>query len=472
MSGRAKVAAEHLPQVASLIAQLCTLAKEHQIYGAEHPRTAQGLEAYTEQCAQVRQLPGVGDGLLVAYHNERFFLENVPLPLKGHDGALLREQLGVGDRTGFQLELDLTTAQFASVLETLTRRASPDDEAEEDVSSCGFCWLTREQLHSLESSKIGGERRHMIMNLDDLPINQTVYVNTMNALMRFMEECSTEEIGDMEEVAQASDDLVGQIKQMPERILPLTTIPYDDNFTYYHSLNVALLTLAAARLLFEDEELLRRVGRAAILHDIGKVDVPMEILHKPGRLTEAEAELVMRHPVVGARRLASVADTDMLSVTVAFGHHIKDNGQGYPKVSRNFRMGPITTLLEVADIFEALTANRPYKKALTAAQAFEVLYSMPNMVSFHPYMDLMVRAIGFNPVGSRVRTADGEIAVVVGHHENDPRRPIIRTLSHSSEHDFQLADERIADSLSDTDELTESSVIALDPDEDYSLSIA
>ncbi len=469
MSGPARAEIDHLARVAALLEALCTWVKEHQLYGAEHPRTGQSLATLRSASGRVAAATGMQRPLIVSFQGGRFFLENLPLPVRLGSVQLLASALRERGKAGFRFALDVGEPRLAALLRVFQAQQGVAKQAAPSAES-GFQWLSTEELQNLEGGGLlSARRRHLLLALGNLQINETLYCTAMQTLAAFMEACSAGQVEDMSVMTEVSDQLVEAFTSSPGAILPLTTVPYQDNFTYYHSLNVALLTLNASRLVGAGDRQLRRIGRAALLHDLGKLEIPLEVLYKPGRLSAAEADIVMRHPVTGARRLAGLPGSDPLAVAVAFGHHIKDDGNGYPKVGSGFRLGAVTSLLEVVDIFEALTAYRPYKKALTPAQAFEVIYGMSHMGSFRPYLDLLVRAVGFNPVGSRVRTADGEIAVVVRHEGGDPRRPVIRPLQSDDAHAPALAEEKVAVSTDDTGVLHEASVVALDPEEDLAL---
>ncbi|MCI0651117.1 MAG: HDIG domain-containing protein [Planctomycetes bacterium] len=473
----APLEAPYLAAVAEALDRLCTLAKAVQIYGGEHRRARAALSDYLDKTRRVADFGAdAHKEFLIAYHDGRFYLENVPLPLQTQQCALLRQQLADGNYGGFQLSLQLEAADLLAVLKKIVATGTSNDITRAEVP--GFRWLSCNDVHQRAvAGRVYRRPINVLLGIPELNIDGRIYDATLLALTSFMEQCAEgpERIGDTATMMQIGNRLVGQFIESSDRILPLATVPYYDNFTYHHSLNVTLLTLSAARLVITDRTQLERIGQAALLHDIGKADAPNEILYKPGRLTDAEAKIVMNHPVSGARRLVQFPQIDPLSVSVAFGHHIKDNGHGYPKVSPGYRLGPVTRLLQVADIFEALTAHRPYKQALTAAQAFDVIYSMPNMGSFRGYIDLLLRAIGFNPVGSRVRTVDGQIAIVVGHSDGDPRRPIVRPV-HADGQGLRVDAARVATSTTaetasgETPQIAPDGVVALDPEEDVSVA--
>jgi len=455
---------DELQRIPDLVDALGSLTKYYQIYGVQHPRCQEALAKFREDALCLSQLPGIGTELVLAWHDRRLYLEHVPLPaLRRTEGSQLLAHLERLEMVGFRLKLDIGPEEIIEVLSLLASQPGTDSVA----AGCSyFRWISSQELSQLESSsRVRGMKGSVLAGLTELRIDELLYTGAMNTMEQFMKQYAEQEGGDLTQVSKVSGQLVRAILREPDQLIPLATLPYHDNFTHHHCLNVSVLTLRAASLLVQDEQQLDRICQAALLHDLGKIDVPYEILYKPGRLTATESEVMMQHPVTGARRLAATPRVDPLAAVVAFGHHIKDNGHGYPKVSTGYKLPPIVRLLEVVDIFEALTAHRPYKRGMTATQAFEVLYSMPNMASFRPYMDILVRAIGFNPVGSRVKTADGEIAVVVGHEGDDPRRPIIRVVQKNGD-TVSLSEARSALSHTDEAAVTTTTVFAIDPEEE------
>ncbi|MGE3167011.1 MAG: HD-GYP domain-containing protein [Planctomycetota bacterium] len=458
-----------LQRVSDLVEALDVLVKNYQIYGLAHPRTRRAADEYRRCAEVVRQLPGgSGDELVVRLHDDRFFLQRMPLPDRPHTARAILDIMKANGKSSFLLSLRPSEEEVFGQVEFLLGKTE---------TSSTFRWLTRDEFVERQGSSSGqNARANLLLGLDDLKVDHALCGRLLTTLSTFMSESTTEEAGNVAPLLEAGDELVEKFGVGANSILPVTTVPYYDNFTYHHSINVAVLAMSVAQHLVESKEQLRRVCQAALLHDLGKARVPNEILFKPGRLDAAELKCIEEHPVAGARMLARLPGMDPLAVSIAFGHHIKDNGRGYPQVSSGFRLSPVTRLIEVVDIFEALTAHRPYKKSLTATQAFEILYSMPDMESFKPYMDLLIRSIGYNPVGSRVKIATGEIGVVVGHKENDPLQPLVKPIRRRPDSTPYLETEAIAGvasvSSSPRSGLGESGVVALDPEEDEELVAA
>jgi putative nucleotidyltransferase with HDIG domain len=146
-------------------------------------------------------------------------------------------------------------------------------------------------------------------------------------------------------------------------VLPLLQLKEFDQYTTTHSLNVSVLTMALAEWLGMGAMDVRAFGVAGLLHDLGKVRIPKEVLTKPGKLTDEEWVVMRRHPVDGAKIIYE-SDRDLdLAAAVAYEHHIMINGQGYPR--RHFERGvhSASKLVHVCDVYDALRTNRPYREA-------------------------------------------------------------------------------------------------------------
>ncbi len=152
-------------------------------------------------------------------------------------------------------------------------------------------------------------------------------------------------------------------------VLPLLQLKEFDQYTTSHSLNVAVLAMGVAESLGCSPGEVRAYGMAGLLHDIGKVRIPREILVKPGKLTAAEREVMNQHPQDGARSiLQNEADLDVAAI-VAYEHHIMLNGGGYPRLHYRRDCALASRLVHVCDVYDALRTNRPYRDAWSAEKA-------------------------------------------------------------------------------------------------------
>ena len=232
----------------------------------------------------------------------------------------------------------------------------------------------------------------------------------------------------------AVDDAAGAVERTvadfdePSMLLALATQDDVDRFTVGHSVRVALLALQVARHLHADRDQMVRIGSAALLHDIGKSKVPQEILFKQGRLSAEEWHWMAQHPRLGAQLLLEQHDAvDPRAIGAAFCHHMGPNGEGYPQPTLPVAPSGISRLVRVCDVFEALTSVRPYKRALTAVEAYAVMFR--NERDFDPHwLRLFARTIGLFPTGTRLQLTSGAEAMVV-EQTRCPERPIVQLLS-------------------------------------------
>ena len=189
-------------------------------------------------------------------------------------------------------------------------------------------------------------------------------------------------------------------------ILPLLQLKEFDQYTTTHSLNVAVLAMGLAEHLGCSATEVRAFGVAGLLHDIGKINIPLEILTKPGKLTDSERTIINRHPVDGARLiLQSDEDLDLAAV-VAYEHHIMLNGEGYPAMHYDRPCALASRLVHVCDVYDALRTKRPYRDAWESDKVLAYLTERAG-IEFDP--DL---------VGAFVRMLrQGEARVAVLHDE-------------------------------------------------------
>src|SRR5262249_17314636 len=141
-------------------------------------------------------------------------------------------------------------------------------------------------------------------------------------------------------------------------------------------IRVCLMALNYARAFTNDQEFLLRVGSAALLHDVGKARVPFEVLHCKGRLSAEHRREMERHPELGAEILLDSKGVDPMAVTAAFGHHKTTSYGGYPKTLHQAQLSTVTKIVKVCDVFESLTAVRPYKPAMSPVRAYRIMMSM------------------------------------------------------------------------------------------------
>jgi putative nucleotidyltransferase with HDIG domain len=223
------------------------------------------------------------------------------------------------------------------------------------------------------------------------------------------------------------DGLAQAVAQNRTALLALTTLKNYDNYTFTHMVNVSILTMGQARGLGIDGPLLREIGLAALMHDIGKVRTPLEILNKPDKLTDTEFAIMKRHPVHGAEILRQTPDIPALAPVVAFEHHLRIDGTGYPVVQRS-SLNVGTMLCSIADVFDAMRSQRGYQQAFPTDRILEVLKRNDGKQFDQHLVRRFVQLIGIYPAGNLVRLNSNEVAVVLKVYAPDPYRPQVRVL--------------------------------------------
>ena len=168
----------------------------------------------------------------------------------------------------------------------------------------------------------------------------------------------------VESLHSVSSTLMDEILLTPGLVLRLSSIKSYDEYTLYHSVNVAIIGLGLGLVLQLPENLLREVVLAGMLHDVGKSAIPIEILRKTTALEEPEWNSIRRHPSLGAEILCHAPSTNRLSMISAFEHHMRFDQAGYPSIRKSRVQHPISRLVCMADVFDAMTSRRAYKVAI------------------------------------------------------------------------------------------------------------
>ena len=263
-----------------------------------------------------------------------------------------------------------------------------------------------------------------------------VYQDVVSSLQDSMvRSCSGDNL-DITTMQARAESILKQLKDDTSAMMRLARYERYDAFTFGHSIRVCFVALNFARHLTDDTQLVERIGLAALMHDIGKAWVPFEVLHSTDRLSDAERAEMNMHPVHGGQILLGNENPDPLAVAVAFSHHRNMNGSGYPKAIHPGSLSTPTMIVKLADVYEALTAARPYKPRMSPTRAYRIMMDMDD--HFEPSMlRRFIEVNGFYPVGSRVKLTTGEVARVTAQTDHMARPQVVTELAASGEQLFQ-----------------------------------
>ena len=222
------------------------------------------------------------------------------------------------------------------------------------------------------------------------------------------------------------EEISHSLDRNPWALISVARLKTADEYTYMHSVAVCALMMALARQLGLGEAETREAGLAGMLHDLGKARIPLQILNKPGRLTDAEFEIMKRHPEAGHKLLQEMGGIGEMALDVCLRHHEKLDGTGYPQclssegISMHARMGA------VCDIYDAITSNRPYKKGWDPTESLRKMATWTQGHLDERIFHAFVKSVGIYPIGSFVRLESGLMGVVIEQGESSLLRPKVR----------------------------------------------
>jgi HD-GYP domain-containing protein (c-di-GMP phosphodiesterase class II) len=229
---------------------------------------------------------------------------------------------------------------------------------------------------------------------------------------------------DIEHLAMQGRALAKEVAQAPQVMLCLGKVRGWDEYTYVHSLNVALLGgFLASRLFPNQPEIVECLSMGGILHDLGKALVPKEVLNKPGPLTNEEFTLMKKHTIYGHELAVANGVTDTGVLSVILGHHECYGGNGYPHGFAKDEIRIEARISAVADVFDALTAKRVYKEPMDSRKAVSMMLESMSTHFDPKVVRVLLLSIGLYPPGTAVELSDGSIGVVVGARDKDLLRP-------------------------------------------------
>lgn len=256
-----------------------------------------------------------------------------------------------------------------------------------------------------------------------------VYANAIGAAHHAWRAAAEGETPDPAAAREIVDALARAVSQDRTSMMALTQLKGHDSYTFTHMVNVSLLTMAQARALGIAGPLVREFGLAGLMHDVGKVRIPAEILTKPGKLTDEERTIVQRHVVDGAQILRKTPEMPALAPIVAFEHHLRLDLSGYPENIGSRHLNLCTMLVSIADVFDALRSNRSYREGLPADRVRAMLAEQSGTAFEPTLLRRFITLMGIFPVGTFVRLQTGEIGVVAAEHPTDPYRPEVRIVT-------------------------------------------
>ncbi|WP_338824556.1 Cyclic di-GMP phosphodiesterase [Moorella humiferrea] len=254
-----------------------------------------------------------------------------------------------------------------------------------------------------------------------------IYQEAQAALKDVYHRCRMGSHLEVKDIQEIVADYLNRMQDNQNMLLQMVMLKDLDPYSVRHSLNVTVLaTLLGSKLGLSRKEL-QLLGVGAMLHDVGKLEVPAEILLKPGKLTPEEFAVIKRHPQAGYERLDGVVMEEVRRV--ARDHHERCNGSGYPRGLRREEISLAARCVAIADVYDAVTTDRCYRPRYLPHEGMELLMMESTLGNLD--LDLVrvfLQAIASYPVGTRVRLSTGETALVIAQEPEVPMRPVVKVL--------------------------------------------
>lgn len=224
------------------------------------------------------------------------------------------------------------------------------------------------------------------------------------------------------------DSIMDDLGSREDAMIMLMNINSVDQYLYRHSLNVCIYTILLGQIHGYSRDELTMLGMGALLHDIGKTKIPLEVLNKPGKLTDDEFKQMKTHAEIGFKILKDEPGIPLVSAHCAYQHHERVDGSGYPRGIKRDEIHEFARWIAIADAFDAMTTHRVYRSAMLPHQALEVLYTGCDTWYEKSKLEVFRDRVAIYPLGMMVKLSTGKRGVVSKIHGLIPHRPVIRIL--------------------------------------------
>lgn len=221
------------------------------------------------------------------------------------------------------------------------------------------------------------------------------------------------------------NDCVQSVIRHPDALMWMTKLRNENEYTAEHCLNVCILAIAFGRHLNLSEEDLQHLGLCGLLHDVGKMRVPPEVLNKPERLTPKEMRMMMAHTVHGRNLLMSAGNIYTGAIDVAYSHHERIDGAGYPRKLPGEGISLFSRIISIVDAYDAMTADRCYQRARTSTEALKVIYEERSKQFDEDLALAFLETVGLYPPGSIVELFSGEVGIVIENSQTYRHLPVV-----------------------------------------------
>ena len=253
-----------------------------------------------------------------------------------------------------------------------------------------------------------------------------ICAESKQAVISMFQEARMGKAVDNKAAQEMVEEISDSVSRNPGALISLARIKTADDYTYMHSVAVCAMMVNLAKQLGLDDLQTRLAGMAGLLHDLGKVMILIEVLNKPGKLTDAEFTVIKTHPTEGHRLLLLNSQVDPLVLDACLYHHEKMDGSGYPKGLKGDEISLMAKMNAVCDVYDAITSNRPYKAGWDPAESLRKMAEWANGHFDGKVFQAFVKSLGIYPIGSLVKLTSGRLGVVVSQTTKSLTTPCVK----------------------------------------------
>lgn len=412
---------DHIVQVKKIVSLLMACSKNLFLYPIGHPQTRNGIDRLWQSVfAFLRSRPQ----LVLSFTDCEIFFEHDLLVDESLSCQTLLDICAAKRINRISFLPGLTQNEVAAFLVLLNK-----SDAGDFAAALIEAKISHIEVKRLLPGQAGADKPHS--SGSSVKANQQQYDMALTGLTEVFSQAQNEQPIAIERVDAIVEWLVSNIVSGDSTMVALTALRQHDEYTCHHSINVAILAVALAHKLGLDRQRLVWLGTGALLHDIGKINIPKEIINKPGRLTADEWQIMKRHPVESTQILSGLPTLESSALIVAFEHHIGYDLSGYPVRSQQRPPHLFSRMVQITDTYDGLTSKRSYHAPYLPTEALHyMLCVMPQ--AFDPLLlKLFVLSLGIYPVGSVVKLSTDQLALVVEENQNDLLKPRVKIVDDS-----------------------------------------
>ena len=385
----------NVDKIKQVVQVMAAAIKGLRLYAVDHPATIKQVETLQNGLFGLLQHKklikmGVLEGTL--FVEDYLFMQEVQAATE------IAKLLESRDLVGFEFMAGLSADEIKSLLHLLHSGGGKGQDFADSLVSLGI-----KNIRALAAED----------EEDDDQNPRKVYRKALKVVDQLFHDVRMGEIPSSAEAIKVVKSMAQITMTEPHAMMALSMLKDYDNYTFTHSVNVSVIALAVGRACNLTEEQLKTLGLGGLLHDLGKLRIDVDIITKPGRLTDAEFDTIKEHPGFGADIVREMEDVTPEVMQIVIGHHLRYDRSGYPANAIGDNISPLVDMTAIADSYDAMTTLRSYQRPFTPRKAIARIKDVSGS-SLHPeFVMHFVDSLGAYPVGSLVRLDNNEIGLVV-----------------------------------------------------------